>query len=239
MKTFIYCEGTTDLLMLQFVLQYKYGWEYNGFNESKRTNRLRSRNLIKGEKTLEIHSCGGITNISSCLCKLKDKIQYATKDDELCSRVIIMIDHDTIDSNKKFIDQLNTCLGESFCEDHINVWSEWKIENPIMGSLKLELYIECIPEKETGAIETIMLEALETDFEEKKLISESENFVNNIANTQNRYLQKKSRIFKAVFNTYFAIRAPEEKYDDRAKILNAYDWKNNVILNSSFEFLDI
>ena len=40
-------------------------------------------------------------------------------------------------------------------------------------------------------------------------------------------------------NSYFSIRAPEEKYDERARILSAYDWKNNEILNSSFSFLDI
>ena len=33
MKTIILCEGTTDLLMLQFVLQYKYQWKYEEFVE--------------------------------------------------------------------------------------------------------------------------------------------------------------------------------------------------------------
>lgn len=43
MKTMIFCEGTTDLLMIQYVLQYKYGWHYNGFLENAETNRLRKR----------------------------------------------------------------------------------------------------------------------------------------------------------------------------------------------------
>lgn len=239
MKTLIFCEGTTDLLMLQFVLQYKYGWKYDGFVENTITNRLIKRNLIKDGHIIEINACGGITNIPNNMCKIKEMIEYATKKEELYSKVIIMIDHDTVDSNEKFIEQLNICIGEAFCEEQINSWSEWKIDNQVLGSLKMDLYIECIPERETGAIESIMLEALDTDLEEKNLIGESEKFINNIATIQNRYLQKKSRIYKAVFNTYFSIRAPEEKYDERARILSAYDWKNNEVLNSSFSFLDI
>lgn len=239
MKTLIFCEGTTDLLMLQFVLQYKYGWKYDGFVENTITNRLIKRNLVKDGHIIEINSCGGITNIPNNMHKIKEMIEYATKIEELYSKIIIIIDHDTVDSNKKFIEQLNICIGEEFCEEQINSWSEWEIDNQVLGSLKIDLYIECIPERETGAIESIMLEALGTDLGERNLIEESEKFINNIATMQNRYLQKKSRIYKAVFNTYFSIRAPEEKYDERARILSAYDWKNNEMLNSSFSFLDI
>ena len=44
-------------------------------------------------------------------------------------------------------------------------------------------------------------------------------------------LQKKSLIAKAVFNTYFAIRTPEEKFDERSRVLKAYDWEKNEVLN--------
>lgn len=38
-------------------------------------------------------------------------------------------------------------------------------------------------------------------------------------------MQRKSLIAKAVFNTYFAIRTPEEKCGERSRVLRAYDWK--------------
>ena len=84
-----------------------------------------------------------------------------------------------------------------------------------------------------------MLDALGTDEIEKNLIGECESFIQGISEKQDRYLQKKSRIHKGIFNTYFAIRTPEEKYDERARILKAYDWENNKILNESFKFLNI
>lgn len=40
MNGVILCEGTTDLMMIQFVLQYKYNWIYDGFLENAITNKL-------------------------------------------------------------------------------------------------------------------------------------------------------------------------------------------------------
>lgn len=48
MRAVVFCEGTTDLLMVQFVLQYRYGWRYDGFVENTKTNRLLKRKLAKG-----------------------------------------------------------------------------------------------------------------------------------------------------------------------------------------------
>ena len=42
-----------------------------------------------------------------------------------------------------------------------------------------------------------------------------------------------------IFNTYFAIRTPEEKYDERARVLKAYDWRNNPVLSQGFDFFNI
>ena len=72
MKAIILCEGTTDLLMIQFVVQYKYGWQYDGFVENTVTNRLIRRNLSRGNDSVEINSCGGIMNIPSKINKIKE-----------------------------------------------------------------------------------------------------------------------------------------------------------------------
>lgn len=239
MKTLIFCEGTTDVLLIQFVLQFKYGWKYKGFLENKASNRLVERELVKEEREITIRACGGINNIPMELQKLKDKITYATQTEEICHKIIVMIDHDTIDSNQIFVQQLNEALELNLSEMQLSIWNVWKIENVILGMQKVDLYIKSIPEKETGAIEKIMLEALRTDEIEHDLIQQCEGFIEEISETQNRYLQKKSRIYKAIFNTYFAIRTPEEKYDERARILKAYDWENNEVLNNSFDFLNI
>lgn len=239
MKTVIFCEGTTDLLMLQFVLQYKYHWKYNGFLENAVTNRLLKRRLVKQGASIEIRTCGGIMNIPMEMKKLQEQTEFATRTEEYFDKVIILIDHDTTESNKNFIDKVNESLQTDFKETDINTIVKWKIDNLVMGKLELDLYIRCVPEIETGAMETIMLQALATDSIEENLIEDIKMFILEIAQKQNRYLQKQSFISKAIFNTYFAIRTPEEKYDERGRILKAYDWEGNVVLNNSFGFLDI
>lgn len=239
MRAVIFCEGTTDLLMIQFVLQYRYDWRYNGFLENSVTNRLLKKTLIKDGSSIEIRSCGGIMNIPNKMREFQEQMEFATREEEFFDQVIVLIDHDTIDSNEAFINKVNEKLQTHFGENDINVDRKWEMNNLIVGKLKLNLYIRCLPESEIGAIETIMLEALEIDTIEETIIADSKKFILETSQKQNRYLQKKSLVSKAVFNTYFAIRTPEEKYDERAKVLNAYDWKGNEILNNSFNFLDI
>ena len=239
MKTIIFCEGTTDLLMIQFVLQYKYDWKYQGFVENSVSNRILKRILKKDGDLVEINSCGGMMNIPNEMSKLKDKLELATKRDELYDKVIVMIDHDTMTTNAEFLDKINEKLETDFKEYHMNTDVEWSIYNGVFGNYVVPFFIKCIPESETGAIETVLLEALGTDELEKGLISDSKKFIEETAENQNRYLQKKSRVCKAIFNTYFAIRTPEEKYDERARVLKAYDWRNNPVLSQGFDFLDI
>ena len=239
MKTIILCEGTTDLLMIQFVLQYKYDWNYKGFVENVVTNRLLRRELVKDDSTVEVRSCGGIMNIPKEMEKLQEQARLATKEEEIYSNIIVMIDHDSVDSNMSFLNKLNQELGTAFCEDDINKGCKWCIMNTILGEIALDLFITCIPDTDVGSIENVMLEALTTDVVENDLINESTRFINDVAQRQDRYLQKKSRIYKAIFNTYFSIRAPEEKYDERAKILKAFDWKSNKTLEEKFAFLNI
>ena len=239
MKAVIFCEGTTDLLMIQFVLQYKYGWKYCGFLENKVTNRLLKKELEKDGASLEIRSCGGIMNIPNKMREIQEQMEFATRKEEFFDKVIVLIDHDTVDSNMEFINKINEKLQTHFSESDINANRKWKINNLILGEIELNLYIRCLPENETGAIETVMLEALATDNVEEDIIENSRKFISEIANNQDRYLQKKSLIAKAVFNTYFAIRTPEEKFDERSRVLKAYDWEKNEVLNNSFNFLDI
>lgn len=239
MRAIILCEGTTDLLMLQYVLQYRYDWEYDGFLENAVTNKLQKKKLKKDGANIEIQSCGGITNIPIRMKSIKDQLEYVTREEEFIDKVIILIDHDTIDSNRAFIEQINENLQTQFVEEDINNSSKWTINNYIFGTCQIDICFRCLPENETGAIEKIMLEALATDEVEEKLIKDSNDFITEMAQKQNRYLKKKSRISKAIFNTYFAIRTPEEKYDERARVLKAYDWKHNEVINRSFNFLDI
>lgn len=239
MKTIICCEGTTDLLMIQFVLQFKYGWTYKGYMEDKSSNRLLGRELKKGEDTAKILACGGIMKIPSELKKIYDRQMNVTRQEEVWNRIIVMIDNDTEEGTLSFLSKLNEELHTAFGEEHLNSPGKMSITNPVFGDIPIELQIQCIPQNDTGAIEKIMLEALNTDAIEENLIKECGQFIQEVTESQDRYLQRKSRVNKAIFNTYFAIRAPEEKYDERARVLNAYDWKNNKVLNSNFAFLDI
>ena len=72
MKTAILCEGTTDLLMIQFIIQYKYKLRYSGFLENAETNRLIKRTLRKNKSVVEIENCRGIMKIPEKLRKIKN-----------------------------------------------------------------------------------------------------------------------------------------------------------------------
>lgn len=239
MKALILCEGTTDLILLQLLLQYRYDYRYHGYEEEKCTNRLVQRIVKKQDDFVEIHSCGGINNIPYELAKVKDKMVYATQADEIYDRVIVMIDHDTISSNGEFLNQINAEIGTSWSESDLSQWLEWEITNTFDESMKLQFYCESVPSEGTGRIENVMLAALNTDGIEDEIIIKCTSQIQEIKDMQERYIKNESAKYKAIFNTYFAIRTPEEKYDERAKILKAYNWKDNSVLQEQFGFLDV
>lgn len=240
MRTVILCEGTTDLIMLQFLLQYKYGWRYKGFIENTESNRLVVRKLERENgDSIELKSCGGISNIPEKLSELKDSNENATKAEEVIQRIIVMFDHDTVKSPEEFLASMNDKIGTDFKDDIFGKYVDWNMQDAFEDMISVKLLLLFVPAGETGAIETVMLNALNTDKIEEDLIISSEKFIDFVIKQQDRYLQKKSRWKKAIFNTYFVIRAPEEKYDERAKILSAYDWKGNEVLEKSFGFLDL
>lgn len=129
MRAVILCEGTTDLLMIQYVLQYRYDWEYEGFLENAVTNKLLKKTLKKNGANIEIYSCGGITNIPIRMKSIKDQLEYVTRKEEFIDKVIVLIDHDTVDSNRTFIEQINENLDAQFVEEDINNNTKWTINN--------------------------------------------------------------------------------------------------------------
>lgn len=238
MKKLILCEGTTDLLLLQFVLMFKYGWSYLDYEEEAATNRLVSKMLFKNGNIVEIKSCGGISKIPQQLAKEKDRMSQTTNLADCYENIIILIDHDTVESNASFMNQINEAINSEWHESDMAQWLPWKLEN-VVGEVSTEIFIKSIPEDEVGAIERVMLSALNSDEIEDMVIGKCREFVTDIANSQVKYIQKMSRREKTIFNTYFAIRTPEEKHDERSRILRAYDWGNNEVLDLVFNFLDI
>lgn len=239
MNAIILCEGTTDLIMLQFMLQFKYKWKYKGFIENSVTNMLQEKSFTRNEDSLQIKSCGGIHNIPKQLRKIQERCSFAMRQEECYQKVLVMIDNDTIESKDLFIRQVNQEIGSDFSESVMNMGAlDWNIKNDVLGNITVSLLMNCIPDQHCGAIEQVMFEALQTDVIEEMLISESKQYIERMANQQSRYLQAKSRHAKASINTYFAIRFPEEKYDERARILRAFDWENNPSLSQSFRFLE-
>ncbi len=239
MKSIILCEGTTDLLLLQFLLEYKYGYKYKTSVVNPKSSKLKSKTLDKDKSSIEIRACDGIDNIPKELKSVIDKNIYAQQE-EVYHTIMVLIDKDTAISDMQFLSKCNYCALKGWKSFKVEEWLEYEMMTTFNETIKLKVYFKSIPEVGVGAIENVMLDALSTDSDDKIIVNKCEKFIDHIKkkHASKKYIKNESAKYKAIFNTYFAIRIPNQKYNERAKILRAYDWVNNDILNQTFSFLD-
>ena len=71
-------------------------------------------------------------------------MEFSTRQKEFFDKVLVLIDHDTVDSNKAFVKEMNEKLRTNFEESDLKTDRKWKIKN-LVAELELDLYICCIP----------------------------------------------------------------------------------------------
>lgn len=93
-----------------------------------------------------------------------------------------------------------------------------------------------IPYEEQGAIETLLLEALEQKGDEEALIRHTAHeYVYNIKGQVNNYLQKQRLVTKSEYSAAIAITNPDHSTALFQEMMLTFEWENTPVAKNLFQ----
>ncbi len=253
MLNVIICEGTTDLVLLQYLLEKNYEWEYIKTSDYKKyTNKIIKINHIKkikwfkkNDNFLCIIPAGGCSKICSALEYILDinSIQLSN----FFQNIVILTDNDDIDTPRKFINNVQEKFGNYGISFQSNItnndWNETTFKNTLNQSISINFLPLIIPFDENGAIETFLLNAIKNnsiknDLEQvdKLVVEQCINFIENI-DCKDKYLNKRRDITKAKFDTVFVVMTPADAFAERQNLLRNVPWHEYELIRDNFKKL--
>lgn len=244
MRNLIICEGGTDLTLIQYFMEKVHNWSYepNKDKSIKITDGFKPiRHFKREDDILSIGATGGCTYISKRFGEVIMKNRYSALDDEFIDNIIIISDRDEIDSEERFIDNIEKSLIDSQVTINGSIendkWINCNCKNGRDQHVSFNVLILIIPFEETGALETFLLKSIsDSDSYDKMIISKIDDFVEKVDENK-KYLNKRRYKTKAKFDVYFSIRTPLEQFSERKNILKNIGWENYKTIQNSFEKL--
>ena len=218
-----------------------YGWEYSNSHTINLDNIRRSATFRKEADLMSIGGCGGCNRIIPALGDVLESNTITTAGEQF-DKVVIITDRDEIETEDKFIDDI-----QALCDEYqINLldtlendkWISAEYENGHGRKQLLQLLLLVIPFEETGAMETFLLNAIaQNDEYDAEIIRKSNQFVDNI-DQEKRYLTKRRYITKSKFDVYFSVRTAAEQFVERQNILKSVPWEQYGMIQREFEKLN-
>lgn len=245
MRSVIICEGSTDLVLVQYFMEKANGWT---LKEDRKTERKLERgglfsfqflhNFYKDEAELTIGETGGCANIIGSFSMVLEGNRQSSSIEEVFDNVVVICDRDEKNMVEEFDSRFADCftdLGISCTESIENdVWLHCSTKNARGDSISFRVLLLVIPFEETGALETFLLNAIsDSDNYDKYIIDECNEFVDTVDNEE-KYLTKRRYKTKAKFDVYFSIRTPLEQFRQRREILRGVSWEEYETIQTSF-----
>ena len=249
----IICEGATDGVLLQYLLERIGGWAYSREKPKLKHSRIGMQKdewahlLSKGDDLLTIASAGSNSELIPVFIKALKVVKNAGSDNESFSDIVILTDRDSDDTEKQILEnvdeQLRLFNATSEGQLEHNKWKDYSMMTSMGLLCHFRVLILVIPFTEKGALETFLLEAISDDSVkngdgyDKAIIDKGNAFVDTV-DSKKRYLNKRRYITKAKFDVYFCVRTSAEQFTERQNILKNIPWENFKLFQQDLALLE-
>lgn len=253
MLSIIICEGTTDLVLLQYFLEKAFNWQYIKDSELRNYSKI---NIQVGTKQhykwfkknndfLCIKASGGCSKLMNSLDSILEINSMELNN--IFKNIVILTDNDEVDTSSTILNDITNKFndfGIEFKSSIINnEWNETTFVNAIQESESINLLPLIIPFNENGAIETFLLNAIKNNSVsndpnsvDKLVIDQCIDFIDNI-DCKNKYLQHRREKTKAKFDTVFVVMTPATAFSERQSLLRNIPWEQYQSIQESFKKL--
>ncbi len=231
MMEIVLVEGVSDVRLISYYLQKTYGWKHEknnalGISENDEYEHIES--LSKQENQLVLCGVGGNGKFAPFVEKHRINMMLVEK--EIAS-LMVVTDRDEDSDAKvgrkigKSLESISIRAGEWIRNDMVDSFGQHKIINT---------YLMIIPPSENGALERVIINALNDIPEEKGLIQEVIKFIESLKNELVKELEQINKYDKAVVGTFFSVRNPQNALRSFGAFLQKVDWSKSEYLKELF-----
>lgn len=245
MNTIILCEGESDLVVLSQYFRNRFGYEYIGSSKTSGDDMMKACCYGRGDDRLVIRMANGVTNFPQVLSDVLRTNRINTDDQSQFTHIAVISDHDSAEETNLLVGNLNQVLAEydlpNFQEGG---WCHGQ-QRTQMGERAIEvaLLFLRIPLEENGALETLLLSALEQTADGVYLAIASRNFIDDLIQDREahamNYLSTRADQVKAPLAVFLAVASPTRIYQQQQEVFNMINWASLVKMRSTLQAFDI
>ena len=231
MTELILVEGVSDVQLISYYLQNVYGWKHErenmlGIEPLDEHEHIES--LSKNGNQVVLCGVGGNGKFASFV--KKHRINYMVVEKDISSFMVVT-DRDEA-SDAKIKSQINDALEQISVEN--NRWKENSIQDSFGQAKCIYTYLLIIPGNEKGALERVIIDALNDISQETALIQEVEQFIDALKVELVPDLNKINNANKATVGTFFSVRCPKKAMWSFGVFVSKIDWSKSASLNQLF-----
>lgn len=235
MNKLILCEGKTDAILLSYYLEKTCGWTHRnapkGLNIKAHETKGESVYWYRKEnESLLICGVGGKDNFRSFF---RDKIQSAMVDSGAFTKIAVVTDRDDR-HEKSIVDSFLSSLNQIIATIENDKWISNRYENSYNQESNVDFLLVIIPSENEGALETLLLEAISENEEDKAIVKRSISYVDEIKPIASKYLSKNRLKLKACLGVTWAIQYPEKLFSFIDEQIRSVKWEDSKVLERCF-----
>lgn len=231
MTELVLVEGVSDVQLISYYLQNVYGWKY------ERDNILGIAPLDKHEKIESLSKNGN--QLILCGVGGNGKFAYFVKqhrvndmiiEKEISSLMVVTDRDEASDANVTRV--INGSLEKISVKT--GLWKDNGIEDSFGQTKNISTYLLIIPSSEKGALERVIINALNDIPEETDLIQEVVQFIDSLKGELAPELDQTNKANKAAVGTFFSVRAPQNAMRSFSIFVSKIDWSKSESLRELF-----
>ena len=231
MTELILVEGVSDVQLISYYLQNVYGWKHErenilGIEPLDEHEHIES--LSKNGDQVVLCGVGGNGKFAHFV--EQHRINYIVVEKEISSLVVVT-DRDEA-SDAKIKNQINAALDQISVES--DYWKENAIQDSFGQAKSIYTYLLIIPANEKGALERVIIDALNDIPEETALMGEVEQFIDALKAGLVPDLNQINNANKATVGTFFSVRYPKKALRSFGVFISKIDWSKSASLNQLF-----
>lgn len=238
MNKLILCEGKTDAILLSYYLQKTCGWAHHQplKNINIKADDAKGESAYWYKKDNEFLLICGVGGRDKFRSFFSEKLLPAITDSDAFSRIAVVTDRDQ-KSEEEMITDLRRWFTPIITEVKNNSWVMNHYTNSYQMKVEVDVLMLLIPLESQGALETLLLEAISEQVEDREIVTQSKEFVDKIQPVAKRYLATQRLKLKSYLGVTWAIQSPEKVFSFIDEQLKSVKWEDSMVLAKCFQQL--